>query len=185
MTAKAEQETNIFDLTAHESVSLGLPHAVLLIKAFKAIAREELPARFDVHPSPTVFAVQTEVKWWLRQLKQAVFALEQNPHFFVRWFRLVMVNVGDYTCWRDTTRKMTPTPARKPMSDKKVQEGMQVYLDSERDVGLQGSQKRAWKWAQANMPGSRYRQVTKALEIGRGKRARGRPRTASHHQKSA
>ena len=163
MSAKAELEWNIFDLTAHESASLGLPHAVLLIKAFKAIARGELPA----HPSP------------IGQIEGAILALEQNPHFFVRWFRLVMVNVGDYARWRDATLKVAPTPRSVPIGCKKVQEGIKTYLEGEHAAGRKGSQKRAWEWARAAMPGCRYKQVIDALIVVEGgKKLRGRPRKA-------
>ena len=172
MSAKAELEWNIFDLTEHESASLGLPHAVLLIKAFKAIARGELPARFDTHPSPNVPAVRA-------QITQNIFALEQNPHFFVRWFRLVMVNVGDYARWRDATLKVAPTPRSVPIGRKKVQEGIKIYLEGEHAADRTGSQKRAWEWARAAMPGCRYRQVIDALIVVEGgKKLRGRPRKA-------
>jgi hypothetical protein len=187
VTAKVKLEQNIFDLTAYESAQLSVPHSVLLIKAFEAIARENLPARFDAHPSPVALAVPTGGKWWLAQIKQAIFALEQNPHFFVRWFRLVMVDLGDYACWRNTTSKVPPTPRPKRMSRKELQQLMDNYLRSESAKGRKGSQKRAWDHAKAHAPGRcSYPEVIKALAKAEGgKKARGRPRTNSIDQKSA
>jgi hypothetical protein len=185
VSAKAEIEQNIFDLIAHESASLELPQAELLIKAFKAIAREELPARFDAHPSPTVLAVRTGVKWWLAQIKQAIFALEQNPHFFVPWFRLVLVKLSDYTRWRSAASKIAPTRRPTHISRKKLREVMDRYLKTELGEGRKGSQKRAWEYAKAHAPGCSYAKVIEALAFAEGgKKPRGRPR-GSANRKSA
>jgi hypothetical protein len=185
VTVKAEQEQNIFDLTAHESVSLGVPQAEQLIKAFEAIARDELSARFSEQPPPTVLVTEAGVKWWRRLIKHAIFALEQNPHFFVPWFRFVFVNLGDYVRWRHTTSDVPPAPRPKRMSLRQVQSGMKIYLEQEGAAGRQGSQKRAWTWAQANMPTAKHPQVMKALALEEGgKKARGRPRKTSQDRKS-
>jgi hypothetical protein len=177
VTAKGEQQENIFDLTARESAWLCEQHAVLLIKAFKAIAREELPARFEFYPPPTVLLIPLEVKekWWLAQIKHAIFQLERNPRFFVWWFRRVMVDVGDYARWRKAASRTIPKPRPVLMNPKKVRAGIKAYLKSEVVAGRQSSQKRAWKWAQANMPGCRYAQVMEALVVEAGRRGRGRP----------
>jgi hypothetical protein len=186
VTVKAEQEENIYDLTAYESASLGVPHAPLLIKAFKAIDRNELPARFTERPSPAVLVLKPGVRWWRPQIKQAIFALEQNPSFFVRWFRCVVVDVTNYTRWRKAKSKVLPAERPKRMNPKKVQEGIRRYLENEHAEGRQGNQKRAWKWAQAAMPGCRCSQVVQALAVVEGgKKPPGRPRGSLANRKSA
>jgi len=158
--APAQQWQNIFDLTARESAWLGLPQADLLIKAFKAIAMEQLPAHVDGSPSTAV-----------RFARQAIPPLENNPHFFLRWFRSVMVDLTDYRHWRKMTLKEQgiTTIQRPPhVSRKKVQEGIKRYLDDESAAGHKGSQKRAWEYAKTMMPGATYRQVIEALATAEG-----------------
>jgi hypothetical protein len=185
VSAKSSQlEQNIFDLTAKQSIWLRTPHAELLINALRAIADDELSARFSEKPAPTVFIVRPRYKWWRLLIKQAIFSLEKDPHFFVNWFRCIFVNLDDYSRWQNTSSTLAPAPQPEQISQKMVEEGIKTFLKGERAEGRQGSQKSAWKWAKANIPGSRYSQVIKALEIARGKRERGRPQTASRHRKS-
>ena len=176
--APAQQQQNIFDLTAQESAWLGLPHADLLIEAFRAIAMEELPAHLDGSPSTAV-----------RFARQAIPPLENNPHFFLRWFRFVMVDLTDYRHWREITskeREIAGTQRSPPVSERKVQEGMKRYLDSESAAGRKGSQKRAWKWAKATMPSATYTQVINSLAaVEGGKKQRGRPRVAAAPTKAS
>jgi hypothetical protein len=173
---------NIYDLTARESAWLGLPHSELLLDAFKAIAREELVAHFNQSPSDTIMFARTWITW-RHLIDQAIPALERDPHFFVGWFRSVMVDLADYHHWREVTskkREITGTQRPPSVSRQKVQEGIERYLDGELAAGRKGSQKRAWEWAKAMMPGATHRQVIEALAAAEGgKKQRGRPRVTA------
>jgi len=168
MGQPAPQRQNIFDLTAHESAWLGLPHAELLIKAFRAIAKEKLAANFNESSSAAVHLA-----------RKAIPPLENDPHFFVRWFRSVIVDLADYRHWRQVACKERETAeTRRPprASPQKVREGIKRYLKNEQAEGRSGSQKRAWEFAKAVMPSATYTQVIKAYEAEEGKKRKGRPR---------
>ena len=138
LMSPAPKRENIFDLTAHESARLGLPPSELLIEAFEAVAQKKLQAHFDESPSTTILIARTGVTW-RALIKQAISALERDPHFFARWFRFVMVDMNDYRHWRKTTLKEQEPPRikfRSPVSQ--VQKGMERYLDGELAAGRKG-----------------------------------------------
>jgi hypothetical protein len=168
MGQPAPQRQNIFDLTAHESAWLGLPHAELLIKAFRAIKKKKLAANFNETSSAAVHLAT-----------KAIPPLENDPHFFVRWFRSVMVDLADYRHWRQVTCKERESAETRPpprASLQKVHDGIKRYLENEQAEGRSGSQKRAWQFAKAVMPGATYTQVIEAYEADGGKKRKGRPR---------
>ncbi len=176
--------SSIYDLTARDSASIGLPHAPLLIEAFKAILDkdEKLPPTFDESSSTKIVLAQSGVSW-RAAIHGAISALERNPHFFVGWFRSVFVDQTDYRRWRDEKSKQRiPTQAQRPRrpSFKVVLAGIQEYLDLEQAEGRSGSQKRAWGFAKVSIPGATYSQTIEALLIAEGRRKpRGRPRAQS------
>jgi len=172
------QSANVYDLTANESASLGIPHDQLLIDVFKAIAQRKLHAHFDESPSTVQFMKQAGMTW-LAKINEGITALERNPHFFVRWFRSITIELRAYRNWRDETQRSAQS-ARSPSrraSEEKVLRGMKSYVQHEQKRGRETSQKRAWEWAKANMPDARHRQVMSALlKIEGRKKERGRPR---------
>jgi hypothetical protein len=169
------QKANIYDLTARESAWVGLPHAELLIDAFKAIDQKHLQAHFDESPPTGVT--------WRSLVNQAITALERDPHFFARWFRLVMVDLSDYRRWRDQTSKQYDSVGskRRPRASfNRVLSAMENYIAAERAAGRPASQKRAWECAKAVIPGATYRQVIEAMSAAEGgKKKQGRPRASS------
>ena len=76
--------SSIYDLTARDSASIGLPHAPLLIEAFKAILDkdEKLPATFDESSSTKIVLAQSGVSWRVA-IHGAISALERNWHFLL------------------------------------------------------------------------------------------------------
>jgi len=169
------QKANIYDLTRREGASLGLPHDELLIEALTAISAGKLQACFDAFnlqrqpPNPW-----TSVDYVVRQ---AISALERNPNFYVRWFRLIEVDPVDYRQWREQTSKLRGTKARVPRaSDEAVRSEIKRYIADEQAKGSHANQKRAWVWIKARLPGATHKQVIQALsgEEG-GKKSRGRP----------
>jgi hypothetical protein len=174
--------SNIYELTARESAWIGLPQSDLLIEAFKAIIDEKLPATFDQSPS-TAMVLARSGATWRGVIHQAISALERNPHFFVRWFRSVMVDHAEYRRFRNEESKCPiSTQGQRPRrpSDKAVLAQMREHLNYERAQGRMGSQKRAWEWAKNSMPGARYQQIIKALRVLEGgRKGRGRPREQS------
>jgi hypothetical protein len=181
MDRPAPQRQNIFDLTAHESAWLGLPHAELLIEAFEAIAQKRLQVHFDESPSTTSLIARTGVTW-RALIKQAISALERNPHFFVAWFRSVMVDPNDYRRWRDKRSgelKAVNTRQSARVSHAKLLEKIRLYVERERAEGRTVSQKRLWEHAKTALPGASNRQVIAALKtVEGGPKKRGRPRIA-------
>ena len=175
------QGSNVYDLTARESAWTGSPHGDLLIEAFKAIVQKDLEARLNRDASLPGYPAGAWVT--LGHLaKQAINALENNPNFFVRWFRLVMVNPTDYRRWRDKAVTSCVVRTNRPTrraSQANIRRGIKEYIAAEFANGRRASQKRAWAWAKATMPGARYKQVIEAMSAAEGgKKSRGRPRAS-------
>jgi len=176
----APQRENIYDLTARESARVGLPHAELLIEAFEAVRRGELLAHFDEIPSTYTHLPHAGV--WRASLKQAVAVLRSSPHFFVGWFRTVLLDLSEFQRWCNENERSRGLPRARRLpraSAKRVHAVVKAYMDGERVKGRVGSQKRAWECAKAKLPGARYQQVIDALAAVEGsKKTRGRPRTS-------
>ena len=166
------QLTNIYDLTARESLWVKSPHADLLIEAFKAIVDNKLSAILDGSSSTAIGPA-----------RQAISALDRNPHFFVGWFRSVLVDPTQYRRLRNEKSKhriTTQAQRSQRPSPNSVLHAVGEYLDRERCEGRVGSQKRAWEWAKDAMPGATHEQIIKAMRIAEGgRKPRGRPRKRS------
>lgn len=168
------QTSNIFDLTARDSAWAGLPRFELLLGALKAIRDGKLQAHFG----SSLRAGLT-----LKDLiKQAIFALEQNPQFYVGWFREILVYVNDYRAWRSETNHVSaPDEGRRRhrANFKDVVSKMKSYVMSEQKEGSDTSQKRAWEYMKAELPGATYKQTIDAFREVAGTKPRGRPRLSS------
>jgi hypothetical protein len=154
-------EANIYDLTAQEGASAGVPHTPLLIEALTAIYEERLTARCE-------YNTRSEIKRWIT-------VLEHDPHFFIRQFRFVFVDPTKYHNLRQT--KQGPATQRKrPPSPKSLEAAIRSHLAEQQKQGGRSSQKDVWAWAQAAVPGAAYGQVLEAMKTVVGKRGKGRPR---------
>ncbi len=174
-------DTNIYDLTEQESAWAGLRHTELLIGALVAISQEQLRAFFD-DGTQTVRSFVRPGLTWGALVRQGITVLEHNPHFFVRWFRFIFVDLNDYSHWRNEAKqkqKSVATAGQKlPRANRKdLLIAVGNYIDSERGQGRQASQKRLWSWAKAALPGATHKQVMDTMRaVEGGKKKRGRPR---------
>lgn len=169
---------SLYDLTAQEAAWVGSPHARLFIEAMRAVHKKELQAQFDGELSTGVpYAGQLSLSDLARK---AIFALEQNPNFYVRWFRMISVDPSHYRRWRDQKpdRAVTGETQQQPRSSpKKVQTAVSEFVSKESKAGRNVSQKRLWDWAKAAIPGATFRQAVEAMAKAEGgKKPRGRPR---------
>jgi hypothetical protein len=168
---KAPVQTDIFALTDRESARARIPHSELLIIALKDIVDNKLQAHFTAEP---------QAGTWPGLIRQAISALERNPHFYVHWFRNIMVEVSVYRCWRETNHASVANEGRtgRRPNRKYVVSKMRNYVESEREKARHVSQKRAWDYAKDAIPAATYRQVIDALRDIEGRKGRGRPRSS-------
>jgi hypothetical protein len=178
----AEQEDNIYDLTARESARIRRPHVDLLIEALADIAQGTLNARFEPEADPLSLTRSVGARWQNDRhgmLTQEIHALRRRPWVQCPWIRCVMVTYNDFLRWR--SERLNPAlsskaerPAR--ISNRDVLVVVRRYLDKERAEGRPGSQKRAWEYVKIELEGATFRQVVGALRRLEGRKRRGRPR---------
>jgi hypothetical protein len=150
-SAKAMSERaheGLYDLIAWTSARHGLPREQLLVRAFRAIVTNELPATAGtigldqrLPPGPTLREVITG----------AITAIERDPHFFAYWFKEIVVRRSDFDQWLLQNRvplvENDPTPGgddpappvpRKPLSPAPVREIRRALTDEYDEAETEG-----------------------------------------------
>ena len=107
--ARLSQRENIYDLVARESARRGVPREKLLIQAFRAVVKDELSVDFNGVALDERMPQGTSPR---QSLSGMISTIEREPNFFAFWFRLITVDIQQFSDWLRSAHKRPRGPRR-------------------------------------------------------------------------